>query len=132
MNKRKLREEARLYFLPVLLGSNRHSHALAMSIFNRYGICSYILDRKRSFWDLFDLSARFSMIYGSEQELLCDQLITLASSEAYTLPILIPTNSEYVRAVAEQRSRLETVFVFCEPDRVFSDSPFANFFASKL
>ena len=128
MNKKKLREEAELYFMPFLLGSNRHSHALALKIFRKYGICSYILDSKRSFGDVINPTGSFWRLFGSDSELLCEQLIKLATAEPYTLPILIPTTPEYERFTDGQRQRLETVFVLCEPDKVFSDSPFTDIF----
>ena len=128
MSVKKLRKEAELYFIPFLLGSSKRSHALALKIFRKYGMCSYILDKKLRLLDIIDPISKFSSIYGSEDELICAQLITLAHAEPYTLPILIPIGDEYRRTVETQRDRLERVFVICEPDKVFCDSPIAKFF----
>ena len=128
MSVKRLRKEAELYFIPFLLGSSKHSHALALKIFGKYGMCSYILDKKLKLLDIIDPISKFSALCGSEDELICAQLITLARTEPYTLPILIPTGDEYGRIVEAQRDRLERIFVICEPDRVFLDSPVAKFF----
>ena len=59
MNNAQLRDEARFYFVPVLLGSNAASRKLSRRIFRKYGIVSYLLDEKRSLPDLLNISGKF-------------------------------------------------------------------------
>ena len=128
MSNKSVRDEARLYFIPFLLGSNKRSHALSGKIFRKYGIVSFILDEKRSFSDFFDISSSFFPISSGESSLLCEQLVALADREPYTLPLLIPTSPQYERAVSEQTELLQKHFVLCDAERVFTDSPMANIF----
>lgn len=128
MSSSREREEARLYFIPFILGSNRSSHSLAVKIFRKYGIFSCVLDKKRSFFDPFDPTSRYIRLFGESSELLCEQLIDLAGEEPYTLPLLIPTTAEYTQAIGEQRARLEGHFVICEPEKLFKSSPMSDFF----
>lgn len=124
MNSKSIREDARLYFLPVILGNGKTAHHIAHSLYKRYGTVSYIVADKRSPRDLLGLYAR-SVILPSEEHphLFADALIDLCRQNPYTLPILIPAEPRYADAADGLRKRLEPYFVFSDPEHIFTDSP---------
>lgn len=124
MDKRSIREDATLYFVPFLLDNNRVSHKLSLKIFFKYGISSVIISKKRGVFDLLDFSSRPICVLDSKSSaLLCEELIALADQAPYTLPLLIPCSKEYERAINEHREALEKHFVISNPKDVFSSSP---------
>ena len=126
MKDRTLLKEARLYFIPVLLGSNKLSHRISRRIFRKYGMTSLILDEKRSWRDAFSLSSRFVPIYCRDSELLCSELCILGESEPYSLPLLVATSPRFEALIDEFAHTLEPRFIICSPDELFCSSPLAN------
>ena len=127
MSNKDVREYASTYFLPFVLGSNRRSHKLCAKILRKYGIVSFVLDEKRSMYDLLPLSSRFVQLCDAQSpEIIANELIDIAKKYDYTLPILIPCSQKYSDTVKSQADTLESVFVICEADGVFSNSPLAD------
>ena len=126
MKDRTLRKEARLYFVPVLLGSNKLSHRISRKIFRKYGIVSLILDEKSSFRDVFSLTSRFVRVYSQENELLCQEICKIGEDLQYTLPIAVPTSPRFDKLTEEFGTVLETAFVLRSPHKLFSSSPLAD------
>jgi len=127
MSNKDVKEYASTYFLPFLLGSNRRSHKLSAKILRKYGIVSLILDEKRSAGDIFDMSSRFvSLCQTDTHTMLADELLAISQRYEYTLPILVPCSQKYEMLVNELSDRLESEFVICNADRIFSDSPLAD------
>lgn len=125
MNKRRIKEEARLYFIPFILGDNAKAHKLSLKIFRKYGIVSLILDSKRGAANLWDFSSRFTRLTPSISDALTvTQLLDLARQTKYTLPLLIPCSDEYETLVKENSAELESEFVIMSADFSFSSSPF--------
>lgn len=124
MDSQSIREDARLYFLPVILGNGREAHSLASRIYRRYRTVSYMLADKRSLRDSLSLCCRFIPLHGDPRpEIVCGALIALCEQNPYRLPILIPTEPRYSRAVEKFREHLEPYFVFSDPESILSDSP---------
>ena len=126
MKDRTLLKEARLYFVPVLLGSNKLSHRISRKIFRKYGIVSLVLDEKPSLRDAFSLSSKFVQIYCRGGELLCAELCALARAQTYCLPLLVATSPRFEALVNEFSLSLEPQFIICKPDELFFNSPLAN------
>ena len=127
MPKESFKKDACLYFIPVFLGSNRLSRRLSARVLRKFGIVSYILDRKRTLKDVLSISSRFVKTeLGDEPPLLCEQLIAFASAEPSCLPILIPTTPKYKKAVELQRELLEGYFVISSSEELLICSPLAN------
>ena len=125
MDKTKLREEAKLYFVPFLLGNNSESHKLAKKIYRKYKIVCYILDGKKKITDLLDLSSRTLILPQTKKDAITvTQLIYLAEQTAYTLPLLIPCTTEYSELVEKNREILESSFIVLSSDLILTDSPF--------
>lgn len=124
MNSKSIREDARLYFLPVILGNGKIARHVASRLYRRYGTVPYIVADKRSLCDMIGLHGR-SVILPSEEHphLFADALIDLCRQNPYTLPILIPTEPRYADAAESLRERLEPYFVFSDPEHIFTDSP---------
>ena len=124
MDKSSIRKEAKLYFLPFILGNNKNAHKLSKKIYRRYGIVCFILDKKRVLSDIFDFSSRFLPITDTKNdELTVKEIIYLANQEQYTLPILVPCSKEYRELVEKNRELLEAIFVLSNEDTVINTSP---------
>ena len=127
MSNKEAREYARAYFLPFVLGSNRSSHKLCSKIWRKYGIEPIVLDQKRSIYDWFSLTSRFVPLCDTqEHEIISYELISVAKRFDYTLPILISCSPKYTEMLDSQSSILEAVFVICDADKVFSESPLTD------
>lgn len=124
MNNAQLRDEAKFYFVPVLLGCNSTSRKLSRKIFRRYGILSYVLDEKRSLPDLLNISGKFLKLPPNEaDEITVKRLKGIAESTQYTLPILIPCNEKYRLFAQRCKSTLELFFVLSDEQLALTDSP---------
>ena len=124
MNKTDLKEDAKYYFVPFLLGNNSASHKLSRKIYRKYKIICFIVDKKQTLLDFFDFSSRFINIKKTESsELLATQLIYLAEQNEYTLPILIPCSQEYDILLENYRERLESVFIITSKEKILKNSP---------
>ena len=124
MDPKSIREDARLYFLPVILGGGAASRRIASRIFLRYGSVSYILSDKRSLWSLLDLSCRhISLPRNAHPAFVAEVLISLCQQNPSTLPILVPTSAEYSALCENMHGLLEPYFVFSDTASVLTDSP---------
>lgn len=124
MDKIRLREEARLYFVPFLLGNNSASHKLAKKIYRKYKIVCFILDNKKRVTDILDFSSRSLILpYTKKDSLTVTQLIYFAEQTEYTLPLLIPCTEEYSKLVEKNREILESSFVLSNESLILTDSP---------
>ena len=123
MKRKQIREEARLYFVPFLLGDTMTAHKLSFKIFKRYGIVSLILDTKKTVADLWDFSSRFKAISQSKSQEIA--VMHLAAQTQYTLPLLIPCSDKYTDLVKKHSSELESEFIILNADISLEDSPLA-------
>jgi hypothetical protein len=127
MSDRVMRDNARLYFLPFIIGNGKQAHRLSRKIFHKYGIVSLICGERRTLSDLLDYSCRFLRLCPSDSpRLLCEQLIALSEQSPYTLPIAIPANTRYETMINEARELLEQKFVISSEKELFVSSPLAN------
>ena len=124
MDPKSIREDAKLYFLPVILGGGSSARRIASRIYRKYGSVSYILSDKSSPADVFSLTYRhISLPKGAHSELVAEVLISLCGQNPNTLPILIPTSAEYADLCEDMRDLLEAYFVFSDPVSILTDSP---------
>ena len=126
MDKKELREDARSYFLPIILGSNARSHSLSLKIFAKYQIAPIIADTKKSIWRFLDPFCSFLPLASSDPELTAEQLTAFAQSDSYTLPILIPCSEDYEKFILSSCDTLEKIFVIRSCDDVLSSSPLSD------
>ncbi len=120
------RREARQYFVPVLLGSNRLSRRISAEIFKKYGMISLVLDRKISFLEYLNPFSCAYKLEAAEPDLLCREISAVAKQQSYTLPLLIATNGKYRDLVSDFALSLEPLFVICDADRLFESSPLCD------
>ena len=124
MDKSGIKKEARLYFMPFILGDGREAHRLSQKIYRKYGITCFILDSKMTALSIFDFSSRFLRLTDTQSdELIAKEITPLAKQEPYTLPILIPCSAEYRRLVESKREIFESTFVLSSKDTVLTSSP---------
>ena len=124
MDKSGIKKEARLYFMPFLLGNEKDAHDLSKKIHRKYGITCFILDKKMTVANIFTFSSRFLRLTDtSKDELITKEIIRLAKQEPYTLPILIPCSAEYRRLVEGNREIFESTFVLSSKDTALTSSP---------
>ena len=120
----EIKEEAKSYFLPFLLGSNAASHKLAKKIYRKHKITCYILDTKKTVADIFSSSSKFLKITESKSSTLtAEELIYLAKQCPYTLSILIPCSKEYEVLIDGMKGALESSFVISSAEDALSSSP---------
>ncbi len=126
-SEKSLKNDARLYFCPFILGNGTSAHALSAKIFFKCGVSSLILSEHFSVYDVIDPSSmRIPLVASNEPDILCEELISLASRETHTLPLLFPCNEKYISLVEQRREKLEEYFIICEPNEVFLSSPLAK------
>ena len=124
MDKTEIRKEARLYFIPFLLGNNATSRKLSKKIYRKYRIACYILDANQTLASTFKISSKFVKLTNPKNfALTASELIYLAEQCQYTLPILIPCSKEYERLVNEQKDLLESSFVISSCNDALELSP---------
>lgn len=123
MDKAFIKDEARFYFVPLLLGNNQASRTLAKNIFKRYHIKSFILDEKKSFSDVFSLSSEFLTLYETDDELTVFQLLELAKELPSSMPILIPCSEKYARFLKDYSDALEANFIISSEELALTGSP---------
>lgn len=124
MDKSSIRKEARLYFMPFILGDGREAHRLSQNIYRKYGITCFILDSKMTALSIFDFSSRFLRLTDTQSdELIAKEITHLAKQEPYTLPILIPCSKKYCEFAERSRDILEATFVLSSADTALSSSP---------
>ena len=124
MDKSSIRKEARLYFMPFILGDGREAHRLSQKIYRKYGITCFILDSKMTALSIFDFSSRFLRLTDTQSdELIAKEITHLAKQEPYTLPILIPCSKKYCEFTERSRDILEATFVLSSADTALSSSP---------
>ena len=127
MSIRSVGDEARLYFVPYILGNSRHSHKISAKIYKRFGIVSLICDERRSLLDVFDISSRsIELTETDSPRLVCEELMWLATQNDYILPILIPACTRYKEMLECERERLESCFVISSEEEIFTSSPLAS------
>ena len=123
MSDKALKNEARNYFVPYLLGNCKRSHGLSLRIYKKFGIISVVCDSRRSFWDILDPTSMTAVLAPTDSaRLIAEQLLSLTDETFGTLPLLIPMSDEYADAVLRERETLEKRFIICKPDELFSPS----------
>lgn len=124
MDKKALREDARSYFVPFILGNNAASHKLSRQIYKKYKIICFILDDKRTFSDIFDFSSKIiKLTEPKNTSLSAEELIYLANQSSYTLPILIVCSNKYESLIEKEKAKLEQFFIISEKQDALIKSP---------
>lgn len=127
MGARVDRADARIYFLPFILGSGKQARRLSSRLFSRFRIVSFVCNPKKSLWDSFDISCRhMSLCESRDVRLIAEQLLWAAERYSGYLPILIPVSDEYSGVIDEQRELLESRFIIREADEIFLSSPLCD------
>lgn len=124
MDKKELREDAKSYFVPFLLGNNAISHRLSRQIYKRYKINCFILDIKGTPADIFDFSSKtIKLTQTKSASLFAKELIYLANQSRYTLPLLIVCSDKYEMFIENERDWLEQFFVISTSKDALLKSP---------
>lgn len=127
MKDRAIREEARNYFVPYILGNNLSAHKLSMRLYKRFGIVSLICDCRHSFFDIFDPSSRALILTSTESSrLVAEQLLSLAAQSDYTLPLIVCLDQKYSQMINGQRDLLEHSFVISDEESILKSSPISD------
>jgi len=112
---------------PVFLGNTKRARQIARDLYKKYGIVSYIADKKRSpFSDLQFKYTVFKVSGTAHGELVSDELLYLFSFDPACTYVTVPMTEEYSRFLAEYRDKLSAACVIREADNIFSDLPFIN------
>ena len=123
MSDKTLKNEARNYYVPYLLGNSKKAHGLSLRIYKKFGIISVICDSRRSFWDILDPTSMTALLAPTDSSrLISEQLLSLTDETFGSLPLLIPMSEEYARSISCERETLERRFIICDADELFSSS----------
>lgn len=111
--------------LPILLGNGLRAHLLALKLYLRYGVPSFVGGRQRTLWDLLNPFCDFyRLFWGENGRLLKEQLLSLAEEYEETLFVLIPTTKEMLDLLQAHTAELESRFILSEPHAVTEAFPF--------
>ncbi len=108
--------------IPVLLGDGLSANLLALRIFLRLGIVSYICSEKRSLTTLLNPAARFYSTVSGKDEIVCASLSYLAENKDY-LPILLPCSPEAENFTKRHLPFLEARFIVTSKAEFFKLKP---------
>lgn len=111
--------------LPVLLGNGPRAHLLALRLYFRYGVVSFVGGRKRTPLDWLNPFCDFyRLFWGESGRLLKEQLVSLAEEYEDTLFVLIPTTEKSLGLIREYVGELESRFILSESRAVTEKLPF--------
>ncbi|MBE6596942.1 MAG: hypothetical protein E7641_04645 [Ruminococcaceae bacterium] len=109
--------------IPVILGDGLSQNLLALRIYLRLGIASYLCSEKRSLLTLLNPAAKFySLVSASEEDIACASLFYLAENRDY-LPILITSSEESESFVKRHLPDLEPRFIITNGKEFFTIKP---------
>lgn len=113
--------------IPMLLGDNATSGLLALRIYFRCGVRSYVCDSKRSIFSLLNPAVSFYPLYSGKNdgEATFEALSYVASNLDY-LPIIIATDNGYAGLIEKHREFFETRFILTDSENLFSSSPLSH------
>lgn len=115
----------RASLVPILLGDSFKAHLLAVRIYLRSGISSYVCDDRRRLADFIDPFSSFYSIT-SDLDVALTVLGNLLPDDEY-IPILIPCNSRYEQFVRENKDFLESRYIISDSRRLFEQKPMSEF-----
>ena len=109
---------------PVILGSSAKTRKVAKELFLRYGIVSYICDKKRpsALSSLFRISSVDLRLSSANFDVVCDELFRLAATDTSCV-WLLSTTEDFADLIKEKRDILESVFIISELDDITSSHP---------
>ncbi|MBQ8331521.1 MAG: hypothetical protein IJX94_03590 [Clostridia bacterium] len=113
--------------LPILLGNGFAAHLLAVKIYLRYGITSFVCGSRKKPLDRLNPACGFYRLFRqTEDRLAAEQLLALADGYGDVLFVLVPTAEEDRRFMEAYASELESRFIFSDPRTIFAKLPFAS------
>ena len=112
--------------IPVILGDNLSAHLLALKIFFRFGVISYVCDVKRSPLSFIDPCTRhFPLFSKSRGGVVLESLAYLSSSPDYLL-LLVCCDEELDAVIEQNRNYIEARFIITDKEALFKDSPLSK------
>lgn len=120
--KNMLRES----LIPVILGDTLRSHLLALRIYLRCGVVSYICDAKKSPLSFIDPFSRYFPLFSNDMGDVALRSLSYVASNTDYLPLLIVCDGRQRDFVLHNREFLEARFIISDSSVLFSDSPLSE------
>lgn len=112
--------------IPVLLGDCADSELLALRLYFRLGVTSYVCDTKKSLLSLINPSVRFFPLFVTDTcENALNSLSYISDNTDY-LPILVPCTAKYARLIERNRDFFESRFIISDTDSLLLSKPLSE------
>ena len=112
--------------IPMLLGDSFAAQFLALRLYLRCGVVSYICDTKKSLFSLINPAVRYFPLFCSQNCNNALNSLSYAAANSDYLPILVPCSHLYADFVENNREFLESRFIISDRSSVFSCPPIAG------
>ncbi len=112
--------------IPVLLGDCAASEAIALRLYFRLGVISYVCDTKKSLLSLINPSVKFFPLFITDD---CDNALnslSYISDNTDYLPILVPCAAKYAELVERNREFFESRFIISDTDSLLLSKPLSE------
>lgn len=124
--KEMARNMLRESLIPVLLGDNARAHRLALRIYLRCGVVSYVCDTKKSLFNAIDPFSRYFPLFSREMDGVALKSLSYVASNADYLPLLIVCDDSLSELVKNNREYLEPRFIISDRASLFSTPPLSE------
>ena len=113
--------------VPVIADHQPGAHLLALRLYWKFGIRSFVCGQKRNFWDLLNPTAKFLRLSDfGDRRLAAEQLNDLADGYEDCLFFLICREHARTNDLLQHAPLLESRFILTDADKLFSPTLFAE------
>lgn len=125
------KEMLRQSIIPILLGHSPTAFALSLKIYKKCRIRSYLCCAGTGVLALLCPTLEHFPLYSKDDfDVQLHSLEYIADAQEF-LPVLIPCNEYFRRAVQERREYLERRFILTTPEKIFDAKPFSDMIKQK-
>ena len=111
--------------LPILLGDSFAAHKVAVKLYLRVGVKSYVCDSRRGFWSFIDPASSFFDLISVKEGIAVRSALDAISKNKDYLPVLVPCNAHFEAFVKENIDFLEPRFILASKEDIFRSAPIA-------
>ena len=125
--RKEAKDMLREAVIPMLLGDNARAQLLALKIYLRCGVTSYVCDTKRSLFSLINPAVSFFRLYSDSKDgiAVLEALGYVASNTDY-LPMIVACDASFAELIDNNREFFEPRFILTDSVTLFSSSPLSK------